>query len=134
MPESLGAMTNRAKRARFDPGTVKPTRLYGGNPERGPVTGRAERQAQRVWEENEREAERQEARGRKGQKASERQSDLLLERAADPELGPCPRCGKPEGKGSRRWRWPIPVVRAVRRVWLGHRARAQPGRGRKAVE
>ena len=47
-----------AERVRFDPGTVKPTRLYGGKPERGPVTGHAERRAQRVREENEREAKR----------------------------------------------------------------------------
>jgi hypothetical protein len=38
------------------------------------------------------------ARGQKARKANERQSELLLENAADPELGPCPRCGKREGE------------------------------------
>ena len=54
------------ERVRFGPGTVKPTRLYGGEPERGPVTGHAERRAQRVTEENERGAKQQERTEREG--------------------------------------------------------------------
>ena len=49
-----------AERVRFDPGKVKVTRLYVGKPERGPVTGHAERRAQQVREESEREAKQQE--------------------------------------------------------------------------
>ena len=49
------------------------------------------------------------ARGRKARTTTERQSELPLERAADTELGPCPRCGKPAGEfkdgGSGRFRY-----------------------------
>src|ERR1044071_7978808 len=49
------------------------------------------------------------ARGQKARKGNERQSELPLERAADPALGPCPRCGKHAGEfkdgGSGRFRY-----------------------------
>ena len=48
------------------------------------------------------------ARGRRAQKATERQSELPLESAAESELEPCPRCGK-SGKfrdaGAGRFPW-----------------------------
>ena len=47
--------------------------------------------------------------GRRAQKATERQSELPLESAAESELGPCPRCRKHEGKvrdaGAGRFPW-----------------------------
>jgi hypothetical protein len=49
------------------------------------------------------------ARGPKARKGSEQQSELPLERAAEPELGPCATCGKSEGEfkdgGSGRFRY-----------------------------
>ena len=55
------------ERVRFDPGKVKATRLYGWKPERGPVAGHAERRAQQVREENEREEKRPAPEGRRRQ-------------------------------------------------------------------
>lgn len=40
----------------------------------------------------------QSAKARQKTKASEQQSELPLGSAAESELGPCPKCGKPEGK------------------------------------